>query len=373
MRIALITGITGQDGALLADLPLENGYRVHGVKRRSSSFSAGRVDHPHVAPQEEDVRFHLHYGDMTDTTNLSRLVQETSQRETTPFYPRSPYAVAKLCAYWITVNYREAYGFHASNGILFNHEEPTRRETLVTRKISRAVAATHLGLQRTLFIGNFNAKRDWGHARDVVEDMWRMPQQPQPATMSSPRAKPIRCASSSNSPSAKSTATSTGLARASTRKGSTRTPAKLWWSSIPDTSGRPKSTFCWAIRRRRGSALVGCTRPRSTTWSRRWLRPTWKWCVVSRRDMNATSGFDLRGKRIWVAGNAGMVGSAIVRRLQGEDCTILTAPRAQLNLRSQRDVVSSMERERREFPYVDDLADACVFLIRNFRMEASSA
>jgi GDPmannose 4,6-dehydratase len=244
-RVALITGITGQDGALLADLLLAKGYVVHGVKRRSSSFNTARVDHLYQDPHEQDVRFHLHHGDLTDATNLIRIVQETQpdelynlaaqshvqvsfetpeytanadalgtlrllesmrilglkdrvrfyqastselygkaqevpQRETTPFYPRSPYAAAKLYAYWITVNYREAYGFYACNGILFNHEGPTRGETFVTRKITRAVAAIQLRRQRRLFIGNLDAKRDWGHARDYVDGMWRMLQQPEP-------------------------------------------------------------------------------------------------------------------------------------------------------------------------------------------------
>ncbi len=244
-RIALITGVTGQDGAYLARLLLEKGYVVHGVKRRSSSFNTERVDDLYVDPHERDTRFFLHHGDLTDATNLIRLVQEirpteiynlaaqshvqvsfetaeytanadgigtlrlleairilkmgdrvrfyqastselygkvqeTPQSETTPFYPRSPYAVAKLYGYWITVNYREAYGYHASNGILFNHESPLRGETFVTRKITRAVAAIELGLQRRLYIGNLDAKRDWGHARDYVEGMWRILQRDQP-------------------------------------------------------------------------------------------------------------------------------------------------------------------------------------------------
>jgi GDPmannose 4,6-dehydratase len=240
--IALITGITGQDGAYLAELLLEKGYVVHGVKRRASSFNSDRVNHLYQDPHREGVRFLMHYGDMTDSTNLIRLVQETKpteiynlaaqshvkvsfdtpeytanadglgslrlleairilgmeksvryyqastselyglvqetpQRESTPFYPRSPYAAAKLYAYWITVNYREAYGMHASNGILFNHESPIRGETFVTRKITRAVAAIHHGLQDVLYLGNLDAKRDWGHARDYVEGMWRILQQ----------------------------------------------------------------------------------------------------------------------------------------------------------------------------------------------------
>ena len=244
-KTALITGVTGQDGAYLAELLLAKGYVVHGVKRRSSSFNTARVDHLYADPHERGVRFFLHYGDLTDATNLIRLVQEVRpdeiynlaaqshvqvsfetpeytanadalgtlrlleavrilglgdrvrfyqastselygnapqrpQSETTPFMPRSPYAAAKLYAYWITVNYREAYGFHASNGILFNHEGPTRGETFVTRKITRAVAAIELGLQKHLYLGNLDAKRDWGHARDFVRGMWLMMQQKTP-------------------------------------------------------------------------------------------------------------------------------------------------------------------------------------------------
>jgi len=244
-RVALITGVTGQDGALLAELLLRKGYAVHGVKRRSSSFNTARVDHLYHDPHEEGVRFLMHYGDMTDATNLIRIIQEvqpteiynlaaqshvgvsfetpeytanadalgtlrlleairilgmkdrvrfyqastselygkaaeTPQKETTPFYPRSPYGAAKLYAYWITVNYREAYGFYACNGILFNHEGPTRGETFVTRKITRAAAAIKLGRQQRLYIGNLDAKRDWGHARDYVDGMWRVLQQPAP-------------------------------------------------------------------------------------------------------------------------------------------------------------------------------------------------
>lgn len=244
-RVALITGVTGQDGAYLAELLLEKGYVVHGIKRRSSSFNTNRIEHLYEDPHIEDPRFILHFGDMTDSTNLIRVVQETQpdeiynlaaqshvqvsfetpeytanadgtgalrlleairllgltkktrfyqastselygkvqevpQSETTPFYPRSPYAAAKLYAYWIVVNYREAYGMHASNGILFNHESPLRGETFVTRKITRAAAAIHLGLQDRLYLGNLNAKRDWGHAREYVRGMWLMLQQEQP-------------------------------------------------------------------------------------------------------------------------------------------------------------------------------------------------
>jgi GDPmannose 4,6-dehydratase len=241
-KTALITGVTGQDGAYLAELLLGKGYVVHGIKRRSSSFNTARVDHLYHDPHGSARGFYMHHGDVTDSSNLIRLVQETQpdeiynlaaqshvqvsfetpeytansdamgtlrileairilklegktrfyqastselygkvqetpQRETTPFYPRSPYAAAKLYAYWITVNYREAYGMHASNGILFNHEGPTRGETFVTRKITRAVAAIQNKLQHKLYVGNLDAKRDWGHARDYVEGMWRIVQQ----------------------------------------------------------------------------------------------------------------------------------------------------------------------------------------------------
>lgn len=244
-KIALITGITGQDGAYLAEFLLERNYEVHGMKRRSSSFNTGRIDHLYHDKHEAGFPLFLHYGDMTDATSIVRLiqsiqpteiynlaaqshvqvsfetpeytanadalgtlrileairilgmersarfyqastselygkVQEIPQRETTPFYPRSPYAVAKLYGFWITVNYREAYGMHASNGILFNHESPLRGETFVTRKITRTVAAIHLGLADKLYLGNLDAKRDWGHARDYVRGMWLMLQQPLP-------------------------------------------------------------------------------------------------------------------------------------------------------------------------------------------------
>ncbi len=245
MKTALITGVNGQDGAYLAELLLEKGYMVHGVKRRSSLINTDRIDHLYQDPHDQDVRFKLHYGDMTDSTNLIRIIQETQpdeiynlaamshvkvsfdtpeytanadgigtlrileairilglvektriyqastselyglvqavpQNETTPFYPRSPYAVAKLYAYWITVNYREAYGLYACNGILFNHESPLRGETFVTRKITRAVAAIALGLQQKMFLGNLDARRDWGHAKDYVRAMWLILQQEEP-------------------------------------------------------------------------------------------------------------------------------------------------------------------------------------------------
>ncbi|MEK7563338.1 MAG: GDP-mannose 4,6-dehydratase [Patescibacteria group bacterium] len=244
-KVALITGVTGQDGAYLTEFLLDKGYVVHGVKRRASSFNTARIDHLYRDPHEEGVRFFLHHGDLTDSANVIRiiqetqpdeiynlaaqshvavsfeepeytansdalgplrileairilglekktrfyqastselygLVQETPQKETTPFYPRSPYAVAKLYAYWITVNYREAYGMYACNGILFNHESPVRGENFVTRKITRALARIKLGLQERLYLGNLDAKRDWGHAKDYVEMQWLMLQQAQP-------------------------------------------------------------------------------------------------------------------------------------------------------------------------------------------------
>lgn len=244
-KVALITGVTGQDGAYLTELLLSKGYVVHGLKRRSSSFNTGRIEQFYQDPHEEDRRLVLHYGDLTDSTNLIRivqqvrpdeiynlaaqshvavsfetpeytanadavgtlrlleairilglekttrfyqastselygLVQEVPQSETTPFYPRSPYGVAKLYSYWIVVNYREAYGIHASNGILFNHESPLRGETFVTRKITRAVAAIKLGFEDRLYLGNIDARRDWGHAREYVRGMWMMLQQDAP-------------------------------------------------------------------------------------------------------------------------------------------------------------------------------------------------
>lgn len=258
-KVALITGATGQDGAYLSELLLEKGYTVHGVKRRSSSFNTGRVEHLYQEPHQPNRQFILHYGDMTDSTNLIRIVQQVQpdevynlaaqshvqvsfetpeytanadaigtlrlleairilglekktkfyqastselygkvqavpQSETTPFYPRSPYAAAKLYAYWIVVNYREAYGMHASNGILFNHESPLRGETFVTRKITRAVAGIKLGYQDKLYLGNLDAKRDWGHAREYVRGMWLMLQQDQPGdyVLATGEATPVR-------------------------------------------------------------------------------------------------------------------------------------------------------------------------------------
>ncbi len=245
MKTALITGVTGQDGAYLSSFLLDKGYRVHGIKRRSSLFNTDRIDHLYQDPHEKDVRFSLHYGDLSDSTNLIRIIQEVQpdeiynlgaqshvkvsfdtpeytantdavgalrileairilglekktrfyqastselygkvaeipQKETTPFYPRSPYGVAKLYSYWITINYREAYNIFASNGILFNHESPLRGETFVTRKVTRAAARIALGLQDKLFLGNIDSKRDWGHAKDFIEAMWLILQNDRP-------------------------------------------------------------------------------------------------------------------------------------------------------------------------------------------------
>ena len=284
-KVAFITGVTGQDGAYLAELLLGKGYAVHGIKRRSSSFNTGRIDHLYQDPHDAAPACLLHYGDMTDSTNLIRIVQEMQPDEIynlaaqshvqvsfetpeytanadalgtlrlleairilgwtktrastrprrrsstarsrrcrsarqTPFYPRSPYAAAKLYAYWITVNYREAYGMHASNGILFNHESPLRGETFVTRKITRAVAAIELGCQDRLYLGNLDAKRDWGHARDYVEGMWLMLQQDEPddyvlATGETPYGARVRRAGLRQIGRPRST----GAARATSEKG----------------------------------------------------------------------------------------------------------------------------------------------------------
>ncbi len=335
-KIALITGITGQDGAHLARLLLDKGYIVHGVKRRSSSFNTARVDDLYVDPHDHDTRFFMHYGDMTDATNLIRLiqehkpdeiynlaaqshvqvsfetpeytansdalgtlrlleairilgikdkvrfyqastselygkVQEIPQKETTPFYPRSPYGAAKLYAYWITVNYREAYGMHASNGILFNHEGPMRGETFVTRKITRAVAAIEKGMQERLYLGNLSAKRDWGHARDFVEGMWLMLQQPEPDdyVLATGETRSVRefverafaCVGRAHRLARR---------RAPTRSASTRSPARPSCTSTRTISARPRSTCCSAIRRRPRRSSAGKRRRRSTSLSPKW-------------------------------------------------------------------------------------------------------
>jgi GDPmannose 4,6-dehydratase len=361
---ALITGITGQDGAYLAELLLDKGYEVHGIKRRSSLFNTDRIDHLYQDPHLDHRNFVLHYGDLTDSTSLIRIVQavqpdeiynlaaqshvavsfespeytansdalgtlrileairilglekktrfyqastselfgkvqEIPQKETTPFYPRSPYAVAKLYAYWITVNYREAYGIYACNGILFNHESPVRGETFVTRKITRALARIKLGLQERLYLGNLNARRDWGHAKDYVEMQWLMLQQEQPDDFVIATGKQYSVRDFVNAAAKNSAWRSAGKARASTRKAIGSIPPSAATSGresalqarqtlvshgppvrmqgailpplfpwIPGTSAPPRSKPSSAMPPRPGNNSAG--RPRSP--SRRWCR-----------------------------------------------------------------------------------------------------
>jgi len=305
-RVALITGVTGQDGAYLAEYLLGLGYTVHGIKRRSSSFNTARVDHLYEDPHAGNVPFLLHYGDMTDSTNLIRLmqqirpteiynlaaqshvgvsfespeytanadaigvlrlleairilgmeketrfyqastselyglVQEVPQKETTPFYPRSPYGVAKLYGYWITVNYREAYGMFASNGILFNHESPIRGETFVTRKITRSVARIETGLEETLYLGNLGRNAIGDTPGIMSRACTEYCRRRRPTTSCWRPARPARCANSSRSRSPKLAAASNGAARASRKPVSTRNPARPSFASIPSISARPKS------------------------------------------------------------------------------------------------------------------------------------
>jgi GDPmannose 4,6-dehydratase len=332
-KVALITGITGQDGAYLAEFLLGKGYEVHGIKRRASSFNTQRIDHLYQDPHEPDRRLILHYGDMTDSSSLTRIVQqsqpdeiynlaaqshvavsfeepeytadsdglgtlrlleairilgmekrtrfyqastselygkvaETPQKETTPFYPRSPYGAAKLYAYWITVNYRESYGMFACNGILFNHESPIRGETFVSRKITRALARIKLGLQDCLYLGNLDARRDWGHARDYVEAQWLMLQQPEPRTSSSPPGKQHSVRDFVNLAAKKldmkldwrgSGADEHALDAKGRR-------SSLWTAA---TSARPRWIRSWATRPRPRRSSAGARRPPSTRWSRR--------------------------------------------------------------------------------------------------------
>ena len=323
-KIALITGVTGQDGAYLAELLLDKGYMVHGIKRRSSSFNTGRIEHLYQDPHEHDTRFFLHYGDMTDATNLIRIVQETQPDEIynlaaqshvqvsfeTPEYTANadalgtlrlleairilgleehdallsgldlgalrqgaggaaerddavlsaqPYAAAKLYAYWITVNYREAYGMHASNGILFNHESPMRGETFVTRKITRAVAAIELGLQERLYLGNLDAKRDWGHARDYVEGMWLMLQQAEPDDYVLATGETHSVREFVERAFACVGRRIDWRGEGVDEKASTRRPATRSSRSIRAISVRPRSTSCSAIRPRRTRSSAGTT------------------------------------------------------------------------------------------------------------------
>ena len=339
-KVALITGITGQDGSYLAELLLAKGYVVHGIKRRTSLINTDRIDHLYQDPHEPDRRFILHHGDLTDSSNLVRiiqqtqpdeiynlaaqshvavsfeepeytansdalgtlrlleairilglekktrfyqastselygLVQETPQKETTPFYPRSPYGVAKLYAYWITVNYREAYGLYACNGILFNHESPVRGETFVTRKITRALARIKLGLQDCLYLGNFDARRDWGHARDFVEAMWLMLQQPRAGGFRHRhRGAAQRARIRGGRRGGAGDATDAGRGKATRKRRydpswplhRRRGPALL----PPDRSGHA----CWATRQRRRRNWAGRPRSRSGNSWRRWCART---------------------------------------------------------------------------------------------------
>ena len=320
MKKALITGITGQDGAYLAEFLLNKGYEVHGIKRRSSLFNTDRIDHLYQGPHQKGRKFVLHYGDLSDAGNLIRImqevqpdevynlaaqshvqvsfespeytanvdalgtlrlleairmlglekktrfyqastselfgkVQEIPQTEKTPFYPRSPYACAKLYSYWITVNYREAYGMYACNGILFNHESPVRGETFVTRKITRALARILLGLSSCLYLGNMNAKRDWGHARDYVEMQWLMLQQEQPDDFVIATGRQFSVRDFVNAAAAE-----LGLS--------------LEWKG---EGVLPKWRPCWAIRPRPSPSWVGNRVLLLRRWYRKWLVTTWSW------------------------------------------------------------------------------------------------
>jgi GDPmannose 4,6-dehydratase len=330
-KVALIAGATGQDGAYLAEFLLSKGYVVHGVKRRSSSFNTERIDHLIHDPHEQGVSFHLHYGDVTDATNIIRIVQETQpdeiynlaaqshvqvsfetpeytanadalgtlrlleairilglerktrfyqastselfgkvqeipQRETTPFYPRSPYAAAKLYAHWITVNYREAYGFHASNGILFNHESPIRGETFVTRKITRAVASIECGLQQKLFLGNLDASRDWGHARDFVEGIWSILQQSEPDdyVLATGEAHSVR--EFVEKAFAHIGRSLVWRGRGVEEKGIDQSTGGCSSRSIRAISGRPRSIPCSAMQARPEPSSAGDTGRASSNW-----------------------------------------------------------------------------------------------------------
>ena len=399
-RVALLTGVTGQDGAYLAEYLLGLGYTVHGIKRRSSSFNTARIDHLYQDPHAGNVPFLLHYGDMTDSTNLIRLmqqirpteiynlaaqshvgvsfespeytanadaigvlrlleairilgmeketrfyqastselyglVQEVPQKETTPFYPRSPYAVAKLYGYWITVNYREAYGMYASNGILFNHESPIRGETFVTRKITRSVARIETGLEDTLYLGNLEAKRDWGHARDYVEGMHRILQADAAGRFrAGDRRDPLGARIRRDWRLPKSAAASNGAARASrkpaidSKSGKTVVrvdPVYFRPTEVDDLIGdaskareklgwKPKTTFAQLVKEMVASDLATSPGGRSPM---------------------ARIPFELKGKTVFVAGHRGMVGAALVRRLAQEDVELLTVGRSELDLRDQ--------------------------------------
>jgi len=337
-KVALITGVTGQDGAYLAEFLLNKGYIVHGIKRRTSLFNTDRIDHLYRDRHEKDVRFFLHHGDLTDSSSLIRIIQQTQpdeiynlaaqshvavsfeepeytansdalgalrileairilglekktryyqastselygmvqeipQKETTPFYPRSPYAVAKLYAYWITINYREAYGIYACNGILFNHESPIRGETFVTRKITRALARIKLGLQDSLYLGNLDAKRDWGHAKDYVEMQWLMLQQVQPEDFVIATGVQYSVRDFVNAAAQELDMVIRWEGEGVNEKGYCATPEGeklIALPSTPATSAPPKSKLCWATRPRPRPSWAGHPGPHSTNWSRRW-------------------------------------------------------------------------------------------------------
>ena len=327
-KTALITGVTGQDGAYLAELLLTKGYAVHGIKRRTSLINTDRIDHLYHDPHEQGLDFTLHHGDLTDSSSLIRiveevqpdeiynlaaqshvavsfeepeytansdglgtlrilealrilglekksrfyqastselygLVQEIPQKETTPFYPRSPYAVAKLYAYWITVNYRESYGIYACNGILFNHESPLRGETFVTRKITRALARIKLGLQERMHLGNLDAKRDWGHARDYVEMQWLMLQQEKAEDYVIATGEQHSVRDFVNYAAAEVGITVRWDGKDVEEKATTPRPASASSRSIRATSGRPRSRRCSAMPRRPSASSAGCRAPRS--------------------------------------------------------------------------------------------------------------
>ena len=401
-RVALITGVTGQDGAYLAEYLLGLGYTVHGIKRRSSSFNTARVDHLYEDPHHGNVPFLMHYGDMTDSTNLIRLVQqirpteiynlaaqshvqvsfespeytanadaigvlrlleairilgmeketrfyqastselyglvqEVPQKETTPFYPRSPYGVAKLYGYWITVNYREAYGMFASNGILFNHESPIRGETFVTRKITRSVARIEVGLEETVYLGNLEAKRDWGHARDYVEGMHAILQAdaPDDFVLATGETRSVRefVELAFAEVGRKIEWRGKGVEETGVDKNSGKTVVRIDPSYFRPTEvdllvgdaskarqklgWKPKTSFAQLVKD------MVARRSRRSQGARR------QWQAIP---------FELKGKTVFVAGHRGMVGSALVRRLAREDVELMTAKRTDLDLRVQAEV-----------------------------------
>lgn len=335
MKRALITGITGQDGAYLAEFLLKKGYIVHGIRRKASLLNTDRIDHLYRDPHESQINLVLHYGDLTDATNLIRIIkevqpdeiynlaaqshvkvsfetpeytansdalgtvrlleairilglekktrfyqastselygkaQEVPQTEKTPFYPRSPYAIAKLYAYWITINYREAYGLFACNGILFNHESPLRGETFVTRKITRAVARKKLGLQDKLFLGNLDSRRDWGHAKDYVEAQWLILQQDTAEDYVIATGSSIPSGSLSRQHLRKSGSLPDGKGRVSAKKGTTIIQERSWWRSIKDISAPQRWGHYSAIRLKPQKSLGGRLKSALTNWLLRW-------------------------------------------------------------------------------------------------------